>query len=157
VESGGIRQFVKDTEDYNTLAAVYDDEESESDISDDSSQGDNLFVHSISVKEEVREGIPEEEDFVISTWLSSSSTINAEILNRSDCLYSSREDGGIERVKGDWTKMLSREIYVGGIIDILQCYNTQKWGETMSKKSFGSSESSISKLCESCRICGSLC
>jgi len=141
VESGGIRQFVKDAEDCNTLAAVCDDEESESDISNDSSQGDNLFVHSPnSVKEEVREGIPEEEDFAISTWLSSSSTFNA----RSDCPYSSREDGGIECVKGDGTKTLSREIYFGGIIDILQCYNTRKWGETMLKKSFGSSESSIS-------------
>jgi len=91
VESGGIRQFVKDAEDCNTLAAVCDDEESESDFSDESSAQGNFFVHS-SVKEEGME----EDDFVISTWLSSSSTFNAEILNRSDNPYSSREDGGIE-------------------------------------------------------------
>ena len=34
--------------------------------------------------------------------------------------------------------------YVTGIIDILQQYNTRKWGETMMRKAAGNQESQIS-------------
>ncbi len=53
--------------------------------------------------------------------------------------FTSRDDFGIESRSGD-----SREIYFAGIIDILQLYNTRKWGETMMRKAVGNSEKAIS-------------
>jgi len=53
------------------------------------------------------------------------------------CPYSSRSDHGI--VSSD-----RKEIYYGGVIDILQVYNTRKWGETVVRKVTGNSEQEIS-------------
>ena len=51
--------------------------------------------------------------------------------------FTTREDRGIESVD-------KRFIYYAGIIDILQPYNTLKWGETVVKKVQGNSEQEIS-------------
>jgi 1-phosphatidylinositol-4-phosphate 5-kinase len=51
--------------------------------------------------------------------------------------YTTREDRGIESAD-------KRFIYFAGIIDILQPYNTRKWGETVVKKAQGNSEQEIS-------------
>ncbi len=59
--------------------------------------------------------------------------------NNSPNPFTSRDDFGIESRSGD-----SREIYFAGIIDILQLYNTRKWGETMMRKAVGNSEKAIS-------------
>lgn len=59
----------------------------------------------------------------------------------------SREDLGIESfVPGDGNGRgtVLREIYFCGIIDILQHYNTRKWGETVMKKAAGGTDSEIS-------------
>lgn len=53
--------------------------------------------------------------------------------------YTSRDDFGIESVSGD-----SKEIYFAGVIDILQLYNTRKWGETIMRKAIGNNENAIS-------------
>lgn len=53
--------------------------------------------------------------------------------------FSSRDDLGIESHYGD-----SKEIYFAGIIDILQLYNSRKWGETQLRKAVGNSEKAIS-------------
>jgi 1-phosphatidylinositol-4-phosphate 5-kinase len=53
------------------------------------------------------------------------------------CPYSTRTDHGIDSSD-------RKEIYYGGIIDILQLYNTRKWGETVVKKVSGNSEQEIS-------------
>ena len=51
--------------------------------------------------------------------------------------YSFRDDRGIESID-------KRFIYFAGIIDILQPYNTRKWGETVVKKVQGNTEKEIS-------------
>jgi hypothetical protein len=53
------------------------------------------------------------------------------------CPLPIREDGGIESSD-------KKFIYYAGIIDILQPYNTLKWGETVVKKVQGNSEQEIS-------------
>lgn len=53
--------------------------------------------------------------------------------------FTSRDDFGILSQSGD-----SKEIYFGGIIDILQLYNTRKWGETIARKAAGNPEKAIS-------------
>mmetsp|Transcript_26803 Transcript_26803/g.39702 ORF Transcript_26803/g.39702 Transcript_26803/m.39702 type:complete len:528 (-) Transcript_26803:142-1725(-) len=53
--------------------------------------------------------------------------------------YTSRDDFGIKSVSGE-----SKEIYFAGIIDILQSYNTRKWGENMMRKAVGGNEKAIS-------------
>lgn len=68
------------------------------------------------------------------------SSIQPSILEElHDTPYSLREDFGIESKNGD-----SEEIYFCGIIDILQLYNTRKWGETIMRKAIGGQESEIS-------------
>lgn len=54
--------------------------------------------------------------------------------------YTEREDLGIESKSGEDVK----EIYFGGIIDILQLYNTRKWGETIVRKTIGNNEKDMS-------------
>jgi|AntRauTorckE5430_2_1112549.scaffolds.fasta_scaffold00324_9 1-phosphatidylinositol-4-phosphate 5-kinase len=51
--------------------------------------------------------------------------------------YTKRDDLGI--ISGE-----SKEIYFAGIIDILQSYNTRKWGETIMRKAAGGNEKAIS-------------
>lgn len=53
--------------------------------------------------------------------------------------YTTRDDLGIKSVSGE-----SKEIYFAGIIDILQSYNTRKWGETIMRKAVGGNEKAIS-------------
>jgi len=53
--------------------------------------------------------------------------------------FTSRDDLGIESHYGD-----SKEIYFAGVIDILQLYNSRKWGETQLRKAVGNSEKAIS-------------
>jgi 1-phosphatidylinositol-4-phosphate 5-kinase len=53
--------------------------------------------------------------------------------------YTSRDDFGIVSVSGE-----SKEIYFAGVIDILQLYNTRKWGETIMRKAIGNNEHAIS-------------
>mmetsp|Transcript_4254 Transcript_4254/g.8143 ORF Transcript_4254/g.8143 Transcript_4254/m.8143 type:complete len:522 (+) Transcript_4254:151-1716(+) len=53
--------------------------------------------------------------------------------------YTSRDDLGIESMWG-----ASKELYFAGIIDILQLYNTRKWGETIFRKAVGNNEKAIS-------------
>ncbi len=53
--------------------------------------------------------------------------------------YTARDDFGIVSVSGE-----SKEIYFAGIIDILQLYNTRKWGETIMRKAIGNNEKQIS-------------
>jgi len=53
--------------------------------------------------------------------------------------YTSRDDFGIKSASGE-----SKEIYFAGIIDILQSYNTRKWGENMMRKAVGGNEKAIS-------------
>jgi len=53
--------------------------------------------------------------------------------------YSIREDRGVESKTGD-----RGEIYFAGVIDILQMYNTRKWGETIMRKTIGNAEKDIS-------------
>jgi 1-phosphatidylinositol-4-phosphate 5-kinase len=55
----------------------------------------------------------------------------------STCPISTRSDGGIESSDG-------KCLYYAGIIDILQPYNTLKWGETVVKKVQGNAEHEIS-------------
>jgi len=53
--------------------------------------------------------------------------------------FTDRDDFGIVSVSGD-----SKEIYFAGVIDILQLYNTRKWGETIMRKAIGGNEKAIS-------------
>lgn len=53
--------------------------------------------------------------------------------------YSTRDDLGIKSGFGE-----AAELYFAGIIDILQLYNTRKWGETIIRKAVGNSEMEIS-------------
>lgn len=61
-------------------------------------------------------------------------------------LYSTREDLGIETdartILKSSSLTKSKKIYFCGIIDILQHYNTRKWGETVMKKAIASASAS---------------
>ena len=65
----------------------------------------------------------------------------ASMENDNSNPYTCRDDLGIESVSGDGS---SKEIYFAGIIDILQLYNTRKWGETMMRKAIGNNEKAMS-------------
>eukprot|EP00543_Licmophora_paradoxa_P007450 CAMPEP_0202450322 /NCGR_PEP_ID=MMETSP1360-20130828/8943_1 /ASSEMBLY_ACC=CAM_ASM_000848 /TAXON_ID=515479 /ORGANISM="Licmophora paradoxa, Strain CCMP2313" /LENGTH=244 /DNA_ID=CAMNT_0049068537 /DNA_START=16 /DNA_END=750 /DNA_ORIENTATION=+ len=69
----------------------------------------------------------------VSLWAGSS-----EGRHDGPCPYTGREDRGINSI------VSKRQIYYCGIIDILQPYNTRKWGETVVKKAQGNSEEEIS-------------
>jgi 1-phosphatidylinositol-4-phosphate 5-kinase len=62
---------------------------------------------------------------------------HGSIMEDAPCPLPIREDGGIESSD-------KKCIYYAGIIDILQPYNTLKWGETVVKKVQGNSEQEIS-------------
>jgi Phosphatidylinositol-4-phosphate 5-kinase len=74
---------------------------------------------------------------VARTILSSKFTSQQANLEKNP--YTSREDLGIESMSG-----VSKELYFAGIIDILQLYNTRKWGETIFRKAVGNNEKAIS-------------